>query len=181
MEKPPKALRFFFALLLVMSWRSSLAYAQEQYLREGNPWEPERKADKIGSFYKVSELYLSGATVFDMWSTVKVLHHPTVAYRADNTVLAHYTGIETGWAGCFGNRNAGAAVAANVGLNAGLSFLSHKLYQRGGRWRILAIAVNVSKGTDNLIAGVHNVRWEASVNRRVQLATGYAGPIAWSR
>jgi hypothetical protein len=148
---------------------------------EGKPLGSEKKADKIDFLYRASNAYLVGGTWLDMTTTYPVLHHPTVAYRADGSVLTRYYGIETGWAGCLGRRNTVAVIAANVALNAGLNLLSRRIYRRGGRWRVLAITVNVLKGTDNLMAGVHNIRYNAGVDGRVQLATGYMGQIRWSR
>lgn len=147
------------------------------HVRSGKPKE---KADKIATLYKVSRFYLAGATAFDMWSTAKVIGHPTVARRPDGDLLAYYHGQEVGWAGFLGRRDTRAAIAANVVLNVGLTLLSRKLYQKGGRWRVLAIVVNVAKGTDNVVAGVGNVRYGRTVDGRVSAATGYGGPIVWS-
>ncbi len=166
-------------LLAEMSCVSSLAFAQEMVLFRKEAPKPKKGADTIGFLYKASSAYLVGATVLDMSTTVRTLDHPTVAARSDGSTLARYYGEETGWAGCFGKRNTGAVVVANVALNAGINLLSRKLYNRGGHWRILAVAVNVLKGTDNVIAGVHNVHYDASVDGQVKLATGYTGQIFW--
>ena len=178
---PPTRVCAVALTLVAMSILSSSAFAQIQDLRESRFPGPERKADKIDFLYKVSNAYFTGGTLLDMSTTYRVLRHPTIARRADNAVLAHYQGIETGWAGRFGRRNTAAAIGANVALNVGLSFLSRKLYRRGGRWRILAIGVNVLKGTDNIVAGIHNARYSAGVDGDVRMATGYSGPIYWSR
>ena len=139
-----------------------------------------RKKDKTDLLYQASRWYLTGATQLDMTTTFQVIHHPTVAHRADGSVIAHYYGAENGWAGCLGRRSAGAAIGANVALNVGLYLLSRKLYHRGGHWRDLAIVVNILKGTDNMMAGVHNVAYDTGVDGRIRMATGYSGPIHWS-
>lgn len=141
---------------------------------------PRKKADKIDFVYKASEVYIGGATWFDMFTTVRGMDHPTVAMRADGSVLMRYHGVEVGWAKIVGDRNTGAVVAANVALNAGLALLSRRLYQRGGRWRYAAIAVNVLKGTDNALAAYGNIRYGGSIDERIRAVTGYTGPIHWS-
>lgn len=175
-----KHLRATALMLIVMGAAPSLLNAQ---IRPG--WSEslvsEKKSDKIGLLYRVSSGYLSAATALDGFSTARVLSHPTMAYREDGSFLARYQGKEVGWAKMFGERNTFAAVGANAALNFGLSMLSQRLYRRGGHWRILAIGLNVLKGTDNLAAGVHNIRYNAGVDTQVQLATGYRGQIRWSR
>lgn len=166
-------------MLVVMGAAPSLLNAQVQRLREGSR-ESERGSGKFGLLYRVSSGYLFGATVLDGVSTTRVLNHPTMAYRADGSALASYHGREVGWAKVFGERNTSAAVGANVALNAGLSVLSRNLYRRGGRWRVLAIGLNVLKGTDNLAAGIHNIRYNAGVDSQIRSATGYRDQISWS-
>jgi hypothetical protein len=168
-------------MLAVAGCTSSLTYAQMiEPFREEKPKESKKEAGKIGFLYKASSVYLSGATLLDMSSTARVLNHPTVASTAEGSVLARYQGEEVGWAGFLGKRNTGAAVGANVLLNVGIDLLGRSLYRRGGHWRILAVAVNVLKGTDNLLAGIHNVRFNADTDGRIRLATGYTGRISWS-
>ncbi|HVN26466.1 MAG TPA: hypothetical protein VMT99_02325 [Candidatus Paceibacterota bacterium] len=108
----------------------------------------KQKADKRIDFaFKASRWYLRGATGLDMSTTYIGLDR------------SH--GVETGWAKCFGNRNTSAVIAANAGLNAGIDWLDRRLYQRGGRWRILATSLNVLKGTGNALDGVNNIRYIA--------------------
>lgn len=162
-------------VLMAMSLiHSSHAFAQT----EDMPDEPESNTDQVSVTYRVSDVYLAVGTMLDMTSTVRLMGHPTIAYRGDGSVLTHYHGIEAGWARVFGDRNEFTAVAANVGLNVGLNLLSRKIYRRGGYWRVLAIGMNVLKGTDNLVAGIHNIRYNA--DRNVRSVTGYSGPIHWS-
>lgn len=169
-------------LMAVGSTCSSAAFAQVQYFqRNGFLPGPKKEDRKLNFLYRASDIYLSVGTALDATSTVRILDHPTVASRPDGTVLARYYGLETGWASCFGRQNASAVVAANVALNVGINLLSRRLYRRGGRWRILAITVNVLKGTDSLVAGIHNVRRNADVDRQIRVAAGgYSGPIVWS-
>lgn len=158
---------------------SSPIHAQPQ---EDTPksLEPRRGAGKIGFLYKASRVYLLAGTALDATSTARLMGHPTLARREDGTVLARYYGTETGWASHFGGRrNTGAAIAANVALNAGMELFSRKMYRRGGRWRILAIAVNVFKGTDSMVAGIRNIRHDP--DRQVREVMGYRGQIVWSR
>jgi hypothetical protein len=168
-------------MLLATGCISSLAFAQEiEPFREEIRAKPKKETDKIGFLYKASDIYLSGATLLDMSSTVRVLHHPTTASRTDGSVLARYQGEEVGWASFLGKRNTGAAVGANVLLNVGMDLLGRRLYRRGGHWKILAVAVNVLKGTDNLMAGVHNIRYSSNIDGNICLATGYTGRVIWS-
>jgi hypothetical protein len=155
-----------------------LVYAQGRHLREDGPTKLKEGTGKIRFLYKASEVYLLGATVVDMTTTAQMIGHPTVARRGDGSLLAYYHGTEDGWAGFLGRRNAAGAVLANVALNAGLNLLGRKLYRKGGHWRYLAVMVNVLKGTDNLIAGIRNTRYD--VDGQVRAATGYGGTILWS-
>ena len=168
------------ALVILSLGNSVLAFAQT---REGIlPDAPSGKTDKtVRALYWASRGALLGGGLLDGISTERLMSHPTVAYQSDGTVLMRYHGVETGWARCFGARNKFAAVSANMALDAGVDFLSRKIYRKGGRWRILAIAVNTAKSVDNVAAGIHNVQYNASVNRRVELATGYKGQIYWSK
>lgn len=175
--KPPKVRALALTLVALGLFCPSLANAQVQRFLKA---EPGKGAGKLGLLYRSSGLYLLGGTMLDMSSTVRALNHPTLALKADGSVLTRYYSIETGWAGCFGRRNTGAVVMANVALNVGINLLSRNLYRRGGRWRVLAIGVNVLKGTDNLMAGIHNVRYSAGVDGRLRMTTGYSGPISWS-
>ncbi len=180
-------------LLLAMGLVSSSAFAQIQggnleltkeagtpsFLRRAsNRLEPKRETGKIAFLYKASNLYLLGGTTVDMITTARLMNHPTMAYRADGSALGLYSGVETGWARCLGRKNTGATVMANVALNAGVGLLSRKLYRRGGHWRIVAIAVNVLKGTNSMVAGIHNIRYDR--DEYVRKATGYKGQVVWS-
>lgn len=142
--------------------------------------QPKKDEGKTHAIFAASRFYLLGGSALDGVSTSLVMGHPKMAYRADGSPLASYQGIETGWARSFGSKNTFAAVGANVALDAGVGFAASKLYQKGGRWRYLAIGLNVLKGTDGLIAGIRNFRFASSVDRRVRLVTGYAGPVTWS-
>lgn len=159
-----------------------LVLAQDQFFRQKGEWEPRREdGRKLDLLYKASRVYLFAGTSLDMVSTARALDHPTVARRTDGSVLGRYPAMETGWAGRFGRRNTTAIVAAHVGLNTGIDLLSRRIYRRGGRWRILAIALNVLKGTDNMVAGIQNIRYSRALDRQVVEATGYKGSIVWSR
>lgn len=142
---------------------------------------PKEESGKLGKLYKASEWYLSVGTVLDGFSTVRVLDHPTQALRQDHTDLARFYGVETGWAGpVFGRRNTAAVVAANTLLNAGLGKLSRNLYHRGGRWRYVALGINLWKATDSVTAGIGNFRYVAGINDKIRAETGYHGQIIWT-
>ena len=66
------------------------------------------------------------------------------------------------------------------GLNAATSFVALKLYRKGGYWRILGIGLNLYKGTDSLMSGVHNMGVMANIDQSVRFRTGYGGRIIWS-
>lgn len=184
MRNPLVKVGVFLFLLLLATGASPPADAQVQPFRKGDEqffWGLKKKrADKLDFLYKASEVYLFTGTSLDMTSTVQGLNHPEVAHRTDGTVLGRYPSIETGWAGRFGRENTVAVVAANVALNAGITLLSRKLYRLGGRWRIPAITLNVLKGTDNMVAGIHNMGHTSVLDERIRGATGYGGPIVWS-
>jgi hypothetical protein len=139
----------------------------------------KKKLDRIDFFYMASEGYLAGGTWFDARTTTGGLHHPTMAYRSNNTFLMRYEVTEDGWAGCLGKRDAFTASTANILLNVGIAELSHRWYRRGGRWRIAAIALNGAKATDSLVAGIRNRQLNASIDQRVSTLTGYRGVIVW--
>ena len=175
------ALALMFA---VMSANSSLSFAQVPYGRQFmvSP-ETEKKSDKTGRIFKVSNATFLSATVLDMKSTVDILNHPTCAHRADYTVLTcGYRGIEKGWTGkMFGKRNVTAAVVGNTLLNAGIAYTSWKLYQRGGKWnRKFATALLLFKTADNAMAGFRNVRYSADLDHNLGTAMDYSGRIHWS-
>lgn len=138
-------------------------------------WEKPHKLDLL---FKVSNAYLSGGTMLDTMSTIRLMDWNAVAHGTNGTVLGRYYGEEAGWASFLGKRNTGAVVAANVLLNAGVSMLDRKLYRRGGHWRYLAITLNLLKGTDSVVAGVHNITFNP--DQAVQRATGYSGTVLWS-
>ena len=168
--------------LIAVSASSSRALAQTQ---PAPPDDAPRKLNegrrKIDFLYLASETYLAAGTTLDMKSTVDGLDHPTTAYRANRTFLTHYYATESGWAKFLGKRNATGIVVANVLLNTGFDLVDRRLYRRGGRWRIAAVALNVLKGTENMADGFQNIRLNGSVDERVRLETGYTGRIIWSR
>lgn len=151
--------------------------------REGNRvlrvLEAPKPVPKTSFAFKASELFFAGATAFDMTTTVRSLDHPTIALRSDGTPIAHYDGVEKGWAGIFGRRDPYTAVAANVILNAGIDRFSRRLYTRGGRWRALSYGMVLSKGALNMLAGAGNIRHDSRIDAQVRLATGYQGAITW--
>ena len=166
--------------LMVMGFCSSSTFAQAQYW-QGVSKKSTKEDRRLNFLYGLSKDYLAAGTGLDMTTTVQILNHPTMASRPDGTILERYYGVETGWAGCLGRRNTFAAVGANMVLNAGVELLSRNLYRRGGHWRTLAIAVNVLKGTDNALAGIHNVRYRSDIDRQIRAASGgYTGAIVWS-
>lgn len=142
---------------------------------------PPKPVPKLSFAFKASECYLAVGTVFDMSTTVRSMNHPTTALRNDGTFLTHYYVKEIGWAGIFGRRDVVTAVSANVLLNAGMDRLSRTFYSRGGRWKALAFAVVLSKGTLNALAAGGNIRSYERIDQQVRLATGYRGLILWSR
>ncbi len=182
MRNPRVKVGAVFLLMLAMSASSPPANAQDQLFRneDGRRESREKRADKLDFLYKASNVYLFAGTSLDMVTTVQGLNHPEMARRTDGSVLGRYPGVETGWAGCFGRRNTFAVVSANVALNVGINLLSRKIYRRGGHWRILAVALNVLKGTDNMAAGFHNMKYASALDERIR-ATGYTGQIVWSR
>ncbi len=141
----------------------------------------EQRASKLDTFYKASRIYLWAGTTLDMTTTVRSLNHPPIAREAGGTFLMNYPSREAGWAGhIVGSRNTAAVVAANVGLDLGVDFLSRRLYRKGGRWRYLAVGLNLWKATDNTMAGFHNMGYTRSLDQRVRQATGYQGQITWT-
>jgi hypothetical protein len=142
----------------------------------------KKKPDKLDFFYtKVAPTVLSAATTADVFTTVRGLDHPTVAYRPDGSVLTNYYVVETGWARYFGDRSPFAASTANVILNLGVMDLSHRLYLRGGRWRVAALALVLAKAGANFEGGIHNERYLAGIDSDVRRSTGYyTGAILWS-
>ncbi len=169
-------------MVLLVMVLSSAARAQVQDFRQRTPEETKKGSRKLDTFYRISRLYLGVGTGLDGFSTARVLNHPTVAYRTDKTVLGHFYGVEVGWAGSVvGKRNTDAVVAANVLLNVGIERLSRTLYRRGGRWRFLAIGLVLWKATDSTVAGAGNLKFDAGIDARLRMATGYTGKIIWSR
>lgn len=142
----------------------------------------KKRPDKIDFFYtKAAPTLLSAATTVDVFTTVRGLDHPTVAYRPDGTVLANYYVVEKGWARFLGDRSPFAASTANVLLNLGVMDLSHRLYLRGGRWRVAAIVLVLAKAGANIDGGIQNERYFAGIDSDVRRSTGYyTGAILWS-
>jgi hypothetical protein len=169
-------------LFVAMSLASSLrAFTQMQSLPDDPSMERAEKIPKWDFRYLASEAYLAGGTVVDMRTTIDGLDHPTNAYTTSGKFLMQYTVRENGWAAFLGNRNTFGVVSANVLLNTGFDLLDRRLYRRGGRWRIMAISLNVAKATGNWVDGFHNMRVLGNVDRAVALQTGYHGTIIWSR
>ena len=172
---------FAFTMLLVLSLVNSIPAHAQAVVINGRALEQKvLGGDKVDFLYKASNAYRWAGMAADAVTTVQCINHPTMAEGADGTFLMSYHGSEAGWAKFAGSRNAGAAVALNVAMNAGVSFLSHRLYERGGKWRWLAIGMNLYKGTDSFMAARHNMGIPASVNRYVRAETGYQGQITWS-
>lgn len=166
-------------VLLVMA--TSPARAQIQQFQTRALQEPREGSRKLDILFRTSEWYLGFGTALDMISTVRVLNHPTVALGTDQSVIGRFSGVENGWAGSVvGRRNTAAVVSANVILNVSIGMLSRNLYRRGGHWRFLAIGLNVLKGTNNTMAGIGNLRFNAGIDGQLRAATGYRGQIAWS-
>lgn len=140
---------------------------------------PQKEADKTDFFYRASHAYLLGATSLDMVTTWRGLSHSSMAYREDGSFLKRCC-VETGWSGFVGNRNTAGVIALNVLENAGVDFVSRKLYRRGGHWRAAAIGLNILKGTGNLMAGINNIRYEAGLDAGIRKTTGYTGRIVWA-
>jgi hypothetical protein len=168
-----------FCAMGLVSPTHAIAQVQTQ---DDLPRAPEKKKpDTIDFLHKwVSPTVLSAATSVDVYTTAHNLDHPTVAYREDGTFLTNYYVVEKGWARCFGNRSPFAASFANASLNAGVMVLSDRLYLRGGRWRIAALALVLAKAGANLDGGIQNERFLGSIDQRVRLETGYRGVILWS-
>ncbi len=168
-------------LLMVGMFALSIAHTQAQQFQQGVLRKPKEESGKLDRLYKVSEWTLGVGTTLDGLSTARALDHPTVALRTDGTVLARFYSVEEGWAGpVVGRRNTNAVVLANVLLNVGVRQLSRNLYRRGGKWRLLAIGLNVWKATDSTTAAVGNFRFCAGINDRLRVTTGYQGKIIWS-
>ncbi len=177
-----------FAVLLMLSAMGispPRIRAQDQYSwQKGDYWKPKEEkkpATRLDRLYRVSGWYLNAGTTLDAATTFQQLNRPTIARREDNTFLMRYPSAELGWARCFGNRNTGAAVGANVALNAGIALLSRRIYRKGGRWRYLALGLNVLRGTQSFGAGIGNLEYGNSIDGRVRQAAGYSGRIIWSR
>jgi hypothetical protein len=177
----------FFGVLLVTMGLVNLslpANSQTLFSLQGGMMripKPEQVPKKPSFVFRASEFYLAGATAFDMTTTVdgSGLGHPTTAYRSDGSFLTHYYVVEKGWAGFLGRRDPWTAVGANVIKNAVIDRYTNKLYALGGRWRPVAIGVNVLTGTLNALAAGSNIRSGERIDQQVRLATGYKGKIVW--
>jgi hypothetical protein len=145
------------------------------------PREVVKKSQKIDFLYHASEAYLAAGTSFDMMTTANGLGHPTTAWTNNGVFLTHYYVQEKGWARIAGRRDTAGVVLANVVLNAGIDLLDRKLYRRGGKWRTVAVGLNVLKGTGNFAAGINNMRTLNGIDKVVQMQTGYRGAVVWSR
>lgn len=175
-------------MLLVMgvSILPSLASADEsepfllKRIEKPKPKEDNR-AHKLDLLFQASQTYLSAGTALDMTTTVLGLDHPPIARQANGVFLMRYPNREVGWVSRFGVQNTGGVVAANVGLNLGIDLLSRRIYRKGGRWRYLAIGLNLFKGSDSTMAGFHNIGYMDNLDSRIRQATGYTGRIIWTR
>jgi hypothetical protein len=168
-----------FCAMGLISLPHAIAQIQTQ---EDLPRPPEKKkSDAIDFLFKASPVILSAATSVDLYTTTHGLDHPTVAYREDGSFLTNYYVVEKGWARCFGERSPFAASVANSTLNAGIMMLSRRLYLRGGRWRIAALALVLAKAGTNLDGGIQNERFLGSIDQRIQVATGYKGVVLWAK
>lgn len=166
-------------MLFLMGLIPSTAHAQFEHFLV--PFKEQKQPGKLGMLYKASEWYLREGTALDAIGTHLVVDHPTVALAADGSVVGRFYGTETGWAGCIvGRRNANGAIAANVLLNFGVSYVSRDLFRRGGKWRYLAVGLNMWRATDSTMAGVDNFRLDAGINDRLRMEAGYNGKIIWS-
>jgi hypothetical protein len=173
----------FGMLLLAMGLQTPLpANSQSMFpFMRGKTEIPKAEPVQKTSFaFKASEFFLASGTAFDMTTTVSGLEHPTTAYRSDGSFLTHYYVKETGWAAFLGNRDAFAAVGANVVKNFLIDRYSRRLYARGGRWRTLAFGMNILQGTLSSIAAGNNIRSDERIDSKVRLATGYGGSLVWS-
>lgn len=140
-----------------------------------------RRVPQKPSFaFIASEISLAGGTAFDLATTATLLNHPTAAYMSDGQFLTHYYTTEDGWAGVFGKRDPVSATLANGIKNAMLERFTYRLYERGGRWRILGFGLNFLQGGISSAAAIHNIRFGGRIDEQVRLATGYRGQIVWS-
>jgi len=136
-------------IVFAVSVNSPRAFAQnfqptKRFSRETFA-KPEGKADTIDSAYTASQWYLRGATGLDLTTTV--------------IGMGEHRGVEAGWAKCFGRNNTAGVLAANGAVDFGVSFASRRIYRMGGRWRYLAIAMNVARATGIASDGIHNVAY----------------------
>jgi len=161
----------------------SHAFAQNSSssVDEDKPTEPVKKIQKLDFLYYASEAYLTAGTGLDMMTTAHNLGHPTTASSTSGVFLTHYYVEETGWAGIVGRRNTDGIILSNVALNLGIDLLDRKLYKRGGKWRTVAVSLNVLKGTGNMVCGINNIRAAGRIDQVVRMQTGYKGIIVWSR
>lgn len=178
---PPIKACVVLLVLCAMGISPSVAQAQTQLLQGTLIRKQKGESGNLDFLFKVSEWTLREGTALDAIGTRVVIDHPTVARRTDGSVLGYFYGKEEGWAGpIVGRRDASGAIAANILLNIGVDLLSQKLYRRGGRLRFLALGLRLWKSTDSTMAGVHNLRFNAGINDRLRVATGYRGRIIWS-
>jgi len=126
---------------------------------------PEKKRNAIDRWYVASLPILSGATALDAFTTAHNLDHPTVASRADGSLLATYRCTEDGASRYFGGTGPVSASAENSLFNFGVTLLSRRLARRGGWWKVAAVTLNLAK------AG-------ANVNVTVQFQVFFFGEIA---
>ncbi len=169
-----------FAVGLCSSAPHALAQVQYQTNRYVN-LRPREESGKTDLLFKASRWYLIAGTSLDGVTTAMVLDHPPIARQGtDGKFLGRYRGTETGWASFVGDRSASKVVLANALLNLAVDWSARRLYRRGGKWKYLAIGLNLCKGTASFVGGVHNVRVNADANGVVRRTTGYTGRIVWS-
>lgn len=180
----PRSVLIAVLLVLMMSFvNSSQAFAQTPSPADSDwPTKPAKKIQKLDLLYHASEAYLAVGTGLDMMTTVHNLGHPTTAYSNSGAFLTHYYAVETGWsAPIVGSRDTTGVVVANVLVNAGIDLLDRRLYQRGGKWKFVAVSLNVLKGTGNIVCGIRNIRTNEGIDQVVRMRTGYKGAVIWSR
>jgi hypothetical protein len=175
--------RFLRAVLVTVGLCSSFAFSQQQLLniRQEDRGGP-KEGSKINLFYRISRYSFAAGTVTDGVTTGLALKHPTIASTRSGIFLARYSPVETGFPARYVSRtNPFAIGATNAATNAGVAFLSDRLYRHGGRWgRIAAIAINVGGTAWTTRCAIHNMRQGAFAERQIRASTGYRGAIVWS-
>ena len=108
--------------------------------------EGKAKADRFWSRARISlTLVHAGAATYDLHTTRRGL---ALGFRERNPLMRPFV-TRGGW-------GQAGAVGFSLGLDLGVSYLTHRLTKRGSPWRILKWQMPITMSISHTIAGVHN-------------------------